>query len=116
MDVDEHDIDQTLSLTNELFLEESLDQAKLPNILEEEATSQNNNIDIIKPINTQFANIPNITEPVSLQTTDESLPPTNGNNYPPIVSQTQTGINDSYAYSNDEESPITISSDAPQFD
>ena len=34
----------------------------------------------------------------------------------PIVSQTQTGIKDSYADSDNEESPITMSSDEPQFD
>ena len=45
MDIDEHDIDQPLSLINELFWEESLDQANLSNILEEEATSQNNSLD-----------------------------------------------------------------------
>ena len=73
------------SLTNKLFLEESLDQAILPTILEEEAASQiNNSLDIIKPITTKFANIPNIPEPVSLQTTDESIPQTNGNNLPII--------------------------------
>ena len=51
MDVVEYDIDQPLSLT-ELVLKESLNQANLPTILEEEATSQNNNLDIIKPIST----------------------------------------------------------------
>ena len=105
-----------LSLTNKLFYEESLDQTKIPTIQEEEAKSHNNSLDIIKPITTQFSDIPNSTEPVSLQTTDESLPHTNGNNLPSIVSQTQTGINNSYVDSNDEESPITMSSDGPQFD
>ena len=33
--IDEHNIDQPLSLTNELFLEESSDQTILPTILEE---------------------------------------------------------------------------------
>ena len=75
MDVDEHNIDQPLSLTNKLFLEDSLDQAILHNILGEKAASQiNNSLDILKPITTKFSNIPNIAEPVSLQNTDESMP------------------------------------------
>ena len=40
----------------------------------------------------------------------------NGNHLPPIFSQTQTGINDSYAESDDEESPIAMTSDESQFD
>ena len=78
--------------------------------------SQNNSIDIIKPITTQFANIPNITEPVSLQTIDESNSHTNGDKISTIVIQTQTVIDDSYADSDQEERKITEPSDGPQFD
>ena len=92
MDVDEYDIGQPLSITNKLFLEDSLDQLILPTILEEEATSQNNSLDNNQPITTQFDNIPNITEPIRLKTTDESMYQTNGNNLLPIVSQTQTEL------------------------
>ena len=99
--IDEHDIDQPLSLTNTLFLEDSSDQTFLSAILEEE------------PI---FADESNNAEPVSLQTTDESIPQNNVNDLPTIVSQTQTEIKDSYEGSDDEESPISIISDAPQFD
>ena len=38
-----------------------------------------------------------------------------GRNYPLIFSQTQMGINDSYADSDDEERSITESSKGPQF-
>ena len=103
MYIDEHDIDQPLSIINKLLLEESLDQAILPAILEEGDTSQNNSLDNNQPITTQFANIPTITEPVILQTTYESNPHTNRDTLSPIVIQTQTGINVSYADSDDEE-------------
>ena len=116
MDVDEHDIEQPLSLTNKLLSEDSLDQEILLTILDEEATSRNNSLYIIKHITTQFSDISNITEPVSLQTTDESIPQADRNNLRPIVSQTQTGINDSYADSDDEERPITMAGNDPQFD
>ena len=76
--IDEHDIDQSPSLTNKLFLEELSDQEILPTLLEEE------------PI---FADKSNNTEPVNPQTTDESMYKCNGDSLPPIVSQTQTGIN-----------------------
>ena len=99
--IDEHDIDQPLSLTNKRFLEESSDQEFLPAILEEE------------PI---FSDESNNAERVSLQTTDEILPRNNGDDLPPIFSQTQTGINDSYEGSDDEENPISIISDVPQCD
>ena len=79
MDFDEHYIDQPLSLTNKLFLEDSFGQASPPTILEEDATYQYNSLDNTQPINTQFSNIPNITEPLSITTTDESIPQINGN-------------------------------------
>ena len=73
-------------------MEESPDRAVFPTILEEETSSPksqiNNNLDIIKPITPKFADKSNISEPVSLQTIDESLPQTNGDNSPPIVSET----------------------------
>ena len=47
---------------------------------------------------------------------DESVPQTNGDDLPPIVSQTQTEINDSHEGSDDEESPIPLTGDVPQFD
>ena len=40
MDIDEYSIGKPLSLSNTLFLEESLDQEKLPSILEEDPKSQ----------------------------------------------------------------------------
>ena len=55
-----------LSLINKLFLEESHYQAIPPTVLEEDTTFQNNSLDNNQPITTQFVNIPNITEPVSL--------------------------------------------------
>ena len=103
MDVDEHDIDQPLSLIIKLFLEESLDQIILPTILEKDAASQHDRLDNNQPITTQFSNIPNITEPVSLQATDESNPRTDRDILSLIFSQTQTGINASYADSDNEE-------------
>ena len=87
MDVEEHYIDQTLSLINKLFLDESLDQESLPTILEEDATSQRNSLDNNQPITTQFSNIPKITEPGSLQTAGESNPHTNMDTLSPIISQ-----------------------------
>ena len=56
-----------------------------------------------------------MTEPLSLQIKDEILPQPNGNNLHPIVSQSQTGINNSHADLDDEEIPITISSGDPEF-
>ena len=47
---------------------------------------------------------------------DESVPQTNEDDLPPIVSQTQTGINDSFEGSGDEERPIPLTCDMPQFD
>ena len=102
-------------------------QVGLPTILEDDATSEyesdkqstkqkHNSLDNIHPITTQFANIPNITEPVSTTATGESNPHTNGDELPPIFSQTQTEIGNSYLYSYDEEIPITVSSEVPQFD
>ena len=90
--IDEHDIDQSLSLTIKLFLEESSNQAILPSILKEE------------PI---FVDESNNAKPESLQTTDESMPQNIGYDLPPIVSQTQTRNNDSYEGSDDEEIPIS---------
>ena len=116
MDSDVHDIGKPLSLTNTLFLEEPLDQASISNILEEDFTSQHNSLDNTQYITTQFANIPNITEHVSTTAIDETNPHTNEDKLSPIVTQIQTGINDSYADSDDEESPITGSSDRNQFD
>ena len=64
MSVDEHDIDQPLSLTNKLFLEESSNQTILPAILEEEPISTksqiNNGLDIIKSITNKLNYIENI--------------------------------------------------------
>ena len=103
------------TLINKLFLEESLDQSIPLTSLEEYATSQNNSLDNNQPITTQFVNIPNTTEHVSLQTTYESNPHTNSDALSSIVSQTQTGINASYVVSDDKERQITESSDGPQF-
>ena len=57
MNGDEHDIDKPLSLTNKLFLKESLDQTSLPTILEEDPISQQNILNNTQPITTKFANI-----------------------------------------------------------
>ena len=100
-DINECDIYKPISLTNKLFLEKSSHQTILPTTLEEEPILQN---------------ILNNTEPVSLQTIDESIPQTNGDDLPPIVSQTQTVINNSYEGSDDEEIPIPLTVDVPQFD
>ena len=116
MDIEDHGIDKSLSLFNILFLEDSFDQTGLNNTLEEDPTSECNSLDNIQPITIQFTDILNTTESVSIIATDEINPHTNGNELPPIGSQTQTRINDSYADSDDEERPITVLSDGPQFD
>ena len=100
-DINEHNIDQPLSLTNKLFLEDSSDQTILPTTLEEDTTLYNKSTN---------------TEPVSLQTMDEIVPQTNGDDLPPIFSQTQSVNNNSHAGSDNEESPIPLTDDVPQFD
>ena len=79
-----------------------LSEAISPTILEEDATSQNERLDNYQTITTQFVDIPNVNEPVSLQATDESKTHNNGDKISPIVSQTQAGINGSYADSDHE--------------
>ena len=49
-----------------MFLEDSLDQASLLTILEEDPISKNNSINNNQPITIQFSNTLNITEPISL--------------------------------------------------
>ena len=115
-DVDEHENHKPLSLSNILFLEDSLDQEGLPTILEEDPTSEYNSLDNTQHITTQVSDIPNITEPVSITTTDESNPHTNGDELPPIVSQPQMGINNSHVDSDNDEISITESSNGSQFD
>ena len=68
-----------------------------------------NNLDNPLLLASKFINTLDVTEPVSKYTSD--TPHTNnGEGIPPIFSQTQTGINNSYSDYDDEDSPITSSS------
>ena len=126
MDNDEHEVERPLSLSNSLFLDKSLVQVVLPTILEEGFKTQwkpDNHSTIQKEyevdnnqlLASQVTNIPHITEPVSFTTADmSSTPHNNEEELTSIVSQSQTVINNSYNHSDDEESPITGSSEGPQ--